>query len=85
MPADVRRARLAGAGRLAAAGLLAAGCLVAGTAQAGGPPAGSLQSPPPETPSAVHREILDRYCVTCHNARIVRGEAGGASPIRSRP
>ena len=84
MPADVRRARLAGAGRWAAAGLLAAGCLVAGTAQAGGPPAGSLQSPPPETPSAVHREILDRYCVTCHNARIVRGEAGGASPLAAQ-
>ena len=82
VPGGVRRARRAGAGRLAAAGLLAAGWLVAGTAQAGGPSAASLQSP--ETASAVQRDVLDRYCVTCHNARIVRGEAGGASPLAAQ-
>ena len=76
--------RRAGAWRLAAAGLLAAGCLVADAAQAGGPSAGPLQAPLPETASTVHREVLDRYCVTCHNAPMVRGEAGGTSPLAAQ-
>ena len=42
-----------------------------GTAPGGGRGAG-------EAPS---RELLDRYCVSCHNARVVRGEAPAPSAL----
>lgn len=49
-------------------------------------PSGAPFQPPTaeETGAAVHREVLDRYCATCHNARIVRGETGGASPLAAQ-
>ncbi len=50
-------------------------------ARAAGPSPAPSQPPAAETAAAAHREVLDRYCVTCHSARIVRGEAGGASPL----
>ena len=30
---------------------------------------------------AAHRALLDRYCVTCHNERVVRGRGRAASPL----
>ena len=66
---------------------LAAGPLAAPSAAQSHAPAGERRPPAAaqaaET-AAVHREVLDRYCVTCHNAPIVRGEAGGASPLAAQ-
>ena len=49
--------------------------------RAAGPSPAPPQPPASETAAAAHLAVLDRYCVTCHSARIVRGEAGGASPL----
>ena len=81
LSAEPHRARLATSGRLAGAGLLVAGLLFTDAARAAGPISAAPQPPAAETPAAVHRDVLDRYCVTCHSARIVRGEAGGTSPL----
>ena len=59
--------------------LLAAGS--GDASRAAGPLPAAPQPAAVETAARVHREVLDRYCVTCHNARIVRGEAGAASPL----
>jgi len=37
-----------------------------------------------EPSAAAHRDVLDQYCVICHNARVVRGESGGASPLAAQ-
>ena len=34
--------------------------------------------------AAPHRELLDRYCVTCHNERLVSGRGGAPSPLVSQ-
>ena len=34
--------------------------------------------------AAPHRELLDRYCVTCHNERLVAGRGGAPSPLVSQ-
>ena len=34
--------------------------------------------------AAAHRELLDRYCVTCHNERLVAGRGGAPSPLVSQ-
>ena len=34
--------------------------------------------------AAPSRELLDRYCVTCHNERVVRGRGGAASPLAAQ-
>ena len=52
--------------------LLAAGSLAARSAAQPGAAAGEWQT---------YRDVLDGYCVTCHSAEIVGGEAGGASPL----
>ena len=59
--------------------LLAAGS--GDAVRAAGPSPAPPQPPTAETAAAAHRAVLDRYCVTCHSARIVRGEPGGASPL----
>ena len=33
---------------------------------------------------AAHRALLDRYCVTCHNERLVTGRGGAPSPLVSQ-
>ena len=33
---------------------------------------------------AAHRELLDRYCVACHNERLVAGRGGAPSPLVSQ-
>ena len=33
---------------------------------------------------ASHRALLDRYCVTCHNERLVAGRGGAPSPLVSQ-
>src|SRR5262245_16643876 len=53
-----------------AAGLLAAAATSSITAQAGGPPPAGAQAAAAATPS---RELLDKYCVTCHNERLKTG------------
>src|SRR6185436_14267767 len=30
----------------------------------------SAQQPVPASPASSHRQVLDRYCVTCHNQRL---------------
>ena len=34
--------------------------------------------------AAPSRELLDRYCVACHNERVVQGRGGAASPLASQ-
>jgi hypothetical protein len=51
-----------------AAGLLAAVATSSITAQAGGPPAAGAQAA-----AAPSRDLLDKYCVTCHNERLKTG------------
>ena len=34
--------------------------------------------------AAPSRELLDRYCVACHNERVVRGRGGAASPLAAQ-
>ena len=71
-------------GRLISArvlGVLIAGCVVlAASASSLVHAAGPQQVPGgvPEADAAPSRALLDRYCVTCHNERLVRGE--GAAP-----
>src|ERR1700679_2467536 len=56
--------------------LLVSGVLLLGCLTGYRPAAGQSQShplkpaPAPGTPAATQREILDRYCVTCHNDRL---------------
>ena len=49
-----------------------AACLVASVALRAGEPQQPTPSSPLVAPSA-HRATLDRYCVTCHNARVKAG------------
>ena len=35
----------------------------------------------PVADASAHRELLDRYCVTCHNQNIVEGDGDPASPL----
>ncbi len=57
----------------ALAALVTAAALAAGLAA---PPLAAAQSD-----VADHRALLDRYCVTCHNARMVGGTGDPASPL----
>ena len=34
--------------------------------------------------TAPSRELLDRYCVACHNERVVQGRGGTASPLAAQ-
>ena len=78
---EPQRACLAVVARLAAGGLLVAGLLFTNAARATGASSAASQETAAEPSAAAHRDVLDRYCVTCHNARVVRGESGGASPL----
>ena len=70
--------------RLAVAGALVAVLLSGHAARAVPPPSAPQPPPSAENGAAAHRAVLDRYCVTCHNARIVRGGAGGTSPLAAQ-
>ena len=48
---------------------------------AGAPQPAGGASVPDADPS---RALLDRYCVTCHNERIVRGDAAASSPLAAQ-
>ena len=78
---EPQRTCLAAVARLAAGGLLVAGLLFTNAARVTGASSAASQETAAEPSAAVHRDVLDRYCATCHNAGIVRGEAGGASPL----
>ena len=57
------------------------------TAEAQAPPAEAVTAAAAEVPAArsddstAHRALLDRYCVTCHNERMVNGRGRAASPL----
>ena len=55
-----------------------------------GTPTGQTPSPQRQAsdavqpPPSIHRAVLDRYCVTCHNERVVRGEGDRPSLLVSQ-
>ena len=66
-------------GVLVVAGLIVIASAASGGLQAAGPqqqPAGA-----PDADAAQSRALLDRYCVTCHNERLVHGEGPAPSPL----
>ena len=64
--------------RRAAAAALVAGCALAAAPAAAAPPAGG------ETAAASVAATLDRYCVTCHNERVVTGRGAAPSMLVSQ-
>ena len=64
--------------RRAAAAALVAGCALAAAPAAAAPPAGG------ETAAASVAATLDRYCVTCHNERVVTGRGVAPSMLVSQ-
>ena len=64
--------------RRAAAAALVAGCALAAAPAAAAPPAGG------ETAAASVAATLDRYCVTCHNERVVTGRGAPPSMLVSQ-
>ena len=44
----------------------------------------TLRSEAASHATAPSRELLDRYCVACHNERVVRGRGGAASPLAAQ-
>ena len=51
------------------------------TESVAGPAAQAAESEARSDDSAAHRALLDRYCVTCHNERMVNGRGRAASPL----
>ncbi len=50
-------------------------------AQAPSAPGAPAAAPGAPADAAARRALLDRYCVTCHNERVVNGEGRPASPL----
>ena len=61
-------------------GGLVAGCMVLAAAASAGP----QQQPARGSDRAPSRALLDRYCVTCHNERVVQGAGSAPSPLVSQ-
>ena len=70
---------LAGAGMsIAASGTQESAATVTASAEAVAAPSAEAVA---ASDSASHRALLDRYCVTCHNERMVNGRGRAASPL----
>ena len=70
---------LAGAGMsIAASGTQEPAATVTASAEAVAAPSAEAVA---ASDSASHRALLDRYCVTCHNERMVNGRGRAASPL----
>ena len=52
-----------------------------GGAAAGGPQQALARATP--SPAPPLRQLLDQYCVTCHNERVVRGRSSAPTPLVS--